>query len=146
MSKILNFEDYLKMDRFQEQVILPLNEKNPIYESLRDGDNAVAYLHYHLYIYAFLKYIPYGVETDLPTVNESFQNVIKRPRISSGEWVIEEFYRLKKEDALSIYPLIYVKNKGSNWFMELKDTIKNKSEQSAINIEKQHLEEKQRRS
>lgn len=128
MSKVLHFEDYLKADRFREQVIIPLLERNPIYESLRQDDQAIAFLHYHLYIYVFLKYIPYGNQTHLPVVEDSFNNETSKPRVSNGEWVVEEFYRLKKEDALSIYPLIYSKNKTGDWFVTLKDTIREKSE------------------
>lgn len=128
MSKVLHFEDYLKADRFREQVIIPLLERNPIYESLRQDDQAIAFLHYHLYIYVFLKYIPYGTQTHLPVVEDSFNNETSKPRVSNGEWVVEEFYRLKKEDALSIYPLIYSKNKSGNWFVTLKNTIREKSE------------------
>lgn len=128
MSKVLHFEDYLKADRYREQVILPLLERNPIYESLRQDDQAIAFLHYHLYIYVYLKYVPYGESTHLPAVEDSFNNIKSNPRISNGEWVVEDLYRLKKEDALSIYPLIYSKNKKENWFSHLKKIIKEKSE------------------
>lgn len=138
MSKVLKFEDYLKADRFREQVILPLLDKNPIYESLRQEDEAIAFLHYHLYIYVFLKYVPYGTHTHLPAVDDSFKNITKNPRISNGEWVIEEFYRLKKEDALGIYPLIYSKNKKEHWFSNLKQTIREKSYLRLKEIEENH--------
>ncbi|MCK1999940.1 hypothetical protein MZM54_00905 [[Brevibacterium] frigoritolerans] len=148
MPKVLHFEDYLKTDRFREQVILPLLEKNPIYESLRKDNEAIAFLHYHLYIYVYLTYIPYGVQTDLPTVEDSFCNIASKPRISNGEWVIEEFYRLKKEDALSIYPLIYAKNKKENWYDHLKVIIREKAELRIKELEEEQNkknEEKQKK-
>jgi len=147
MSNILKFESYLKADRFREQVILPLLDKNPIYESLRQDDEAIAFLHYHLYIYVFLTYVPYGVQTHLPAVEDSFNNITSKPRVSSGEWVIKEFYRLKKEDALSIYPLIYSKNKKEDWFNDLKVTIREKSEihLKELEEEKKQKEEKEAR-
>ena len=127
MRKVLMFEDYVKNDRFNTQVTLPLLEKNPIYETLQEGNEGIAFLHFHLYVYVFLKYVPNGTATHLPSVEDSFNKITINNRISKGEWVIENFYRLKKEDALSIYPLIYTKEKQTDWLPSLKQVIQNKS-------------------
>lgn len=129
MKKILNFEDYLKADRYRSQVILPLLDRNPIYDSTRYEDEAIAFLHFNLYFYVFLKYIPNGEYTVYPTVEQSYKNVLTNPRISQGEWVVISFYRLKKEDALSLYPLIYSKQKQEDWFTHLKTMVIKKSEE-----------------
>ncbi|MGF7535573.1 hypothetical protein AAGG74_18125 [Bacillus mexicanus] len=128
MKKILKFEDYLKADKYRSQVILPLLDRNPIYDSARHKDEAIAFLHFNLYFYVFLKYIPNGQHTTYPTVEESFNNIVNNPRISKGEWVVVSFYQLKKEDALSLYPLIYSKQKEEDWFTRLKFMILKKSE------------------
>jgi len=97
MDKPIDIETFLSDKVFKKQVIPFFQQLNPSFIPYQQHFEAVFSLHHSLNLVVFLLFIPRNEPTSLPTPHDSFQDITTRPRISTGEWVVESIFEVKQE-------------------------------------------------
>ena len=127
MSKVFQLEHFRRDRMFNEDVSPFIKMINPTFEHHKQDDKAVFYFHYMMYVYIFMKYVPIGVKTDLPTIQESFRNITRNPRVSKGEWVVESLDEIDASRARTLFPMIYAKDKDPHFIEKLREKVVKKA-------------------
>lgn len=99
-------QEYIANKHLQEQVIPFFRNLNPSFEHYKENFEIAFVLQHHLNVVVFIKFVPSNTFTDLPTLEDSFQDVRSKPRISTGEWVVETIFEIEFNRIHEIMTLI----------------------------------------
>lgn len=100
---IIDFEGYMSSDKFENGVIPTIRTTNTPFSYYKEGFESLIILERQPLFFVFLRYVPTGHHTYLPTLEQSMQNQHGNPRQSSGEWVVETVFQTRESDAKSIF-------------------------------------------
>ena len=90
MSNIINFDNFKKRKLLNSQVLDFFNTQpfpSQYFYDENTNDTLVV-LKKEKYLFLFFEFIPEGVFTDAPDIYDRSEDIMKTPRISTGEWVV----------------------------------------------------------
>lgn len=102
MGNIVNLQDFLSDKKFHSFVVPFFRDVNPYFTNYKDGNEAVFILDNEKYVFIFIRFVPNGVRTSFPAIEDCFHEYRLKNRISSGEWVVETFEEVEYEKARKI--------------------------------------------
>lgn len=103
MGKIVSIQQYVQEKHMNQQVLPFLRSFYVAFDVFKSNDEALIKVYRNTCLCFFLKYIPKGQYTLLPTLSDRFQEVKFKPRNSVGEWVVEVIYDLEYDRADKIF-------------------------------------------
>lgn len=118
MSEIINIDDFLSNKKFNEEVLPFFKRLNPSFKHYNEKYEKAFVLNTGINVVVFVKYIPRNSFTDLPTIEESFNDVKNNPRNSRGEWVVCNIYELPVDKLYDILKNINETNEPVNYLKE----------------------------
>jgi len=97
LSNIVNMQAFVARKLLQEQVLPFFRNLNPSFEHFKENFEIAFVLQHYMNVVVFIKFIPANEFTELPTLQDSFQDIRTRPRVSTGEWVVQSIFELPFE-------------------------------------------------
>lgn len=97
MSNIINLEKFIANKNFNSKVIPFFKNLNPSFKYFEQEFETAFVLNTSFNLVVFVKYVPRNKFTDLPTIEDSFNDIKTNPRKSSGEWVVSNIYEIPVE-------------------------------------------------
>lgn len=97
LSSVISMQDYLANKQFKEQVLPFFHRLHASFTYYQEQFDVALVLNQDIHVVVFIQYIPVNTFTELPTVTDSFHDIQTNPRVSTGEWVVENIFELSIE-------------------------------------------------
>lgn len=124
MDNIIHLKEFLRQKGLNDDVIPFFRNSSLSFQHFVEQDESLFIVKTNTFLFFFLLFIEKNVHTDLPSIQDRFQDIKHNPRISKGEWVVEHIYDVEQKMAMKYVNKLQNKKNGIPSISLLKSRIK----------------------
>lgn len=123
MEKVIKLDEFIRKRNFENNVLPLFKELNFSLQKFINDKDALLIVKTDCFLFIFLTYIEKGIETTLPDMENKLKDINYQPRVSNGEWVVDNVYKMNNEKTKQLFRRVDKNTLEQNIVLKLKEKI-----------------------